>query len=165
MSKRDIRDRLIRLVVAALVREDLSPAEQRAIVSSLGDSSFLLDLQSTIDAVFIAINENSTPSRPSAPRSKNIEGDLQDVGREVAMLDEAMYYVRRKRLSKAGLRNILEKVDAQLAHNVSENTTIAVMLESFFIHSSENRRVKLLSLLGSENGGDEYLRGIAERND
>lgn len=164
MSKRDIRDRLIRLIVAALVREDLSRAEQRAIVSSLGDSNFLLDLHSTIDAVFFAINENSTPSRPSAPRSKDIEGDLQDVGREEELLDEAMHYVRRRRLSKAGLRNILEKVDAQLARNVSDNSTIAVMLESFFLHSSPNRRIKLLSLLGSENNEDEYLRGIAERD-
>lgn len=172
MSKRDIRERLIRFFVSALVREDLSLNEQRAIISSLGDLQFMSELQQTVGAVFSVIADEAMMLRQNTPNSMDSSreqpnlgrADGSDLRRAGAMLDQAEAIIRQKRMSKAALRDVFEQVDAQLAGHIPMNVSLTSMLHTFFIHSTENRRIKLLTLLASGKDGDEYLRGISERS-
>lgn len=167
MSKRDIRDRLIRIITSTLVREDFSANEQRAILSLLGAPDFYQNLRETVSAVFMAIEDNSGRSRQSnAARAKKLEAASEDTSAaSEQLLGEILSLVRRKRLSKAGLLSILNKVSAELASHMTEDASITLIVESFFLHSSDEQRRKLSEILRGDKAGDEYLQGIAERNE
>lgn len=75
-----------------------------------------------------------------------------------------MQIAKRKRLSKAALLNILNKVDSNVANNLSTESSITRIVETFFLHSSQEQRYELFNLLAGEKRDDEYLKGISERH-
>lgn len=165
MNKRDVRDRMIRLVISSLVREELTLNEQRAVLSLLRDTDFYLDLHDTVGSVFSALEEKARRPRLDTTRNKKLEAEREDTTfASERSLEEIQRLVRRKRLSKVGLLNTLKKINFELAGNMSEDASLSLIIESFFIHSSEDERSKLLELLRGEKHTDEYLQGIAERN-
>ncbi|WP_157126820.1 hypothetical protein [Burkholderia metallica] len=164
MSKKDVRDRLIRIFISSLLKEEFSQNERRMVVNILRSPDFGFDFSEIVDTVYSAIEGRGAWSRVmlSAEKSESERENRSNAPEE--LLDEIMQIVKRKRLSKAALLNILNKVDGSVANNLSAESSVTRIVEAFFLHSSREQRHELFNLLAGEKRDDEYLKGISERH-
>ncbi|WP_321809180.1 MULTISPECIES: hypothetical protein [unclassified Burkholderia] len=164
MSKKDVRDRLIRIFISSLLKEEFSQNERRAVVNILRSPDFGFDFSEIVGTVYSAIEGHGAWSQVilSAEKSESERENRSNSPEE--LLDEIMQIAKRKRLSKAALLNILNKVDSNVANNLSTESSITRIVETFFLHSSQEQRYELFNLLAGEKRDDEYLKGISERH-
>jgi hypothetical protein len=164
MSKKDVRDRLIRIFTSSLLKEEFSQNERRVVVNILRSPDFGFDFSEIVDTVYSAIEGHGAWSQVifSAEKSELERENRSNAPEE--LLDEIIQIIKRKRLSKAALLNILNKVDSNVANNLSAESSVSRIVETFFLHSSKEQRQELFNLLAGEKRDDEYLKGISERH-
>ncbi|WP_155291454.1 hypothetical protein [Burkholderia multivorans] len=164
MSKKDVRDRLVRILVSSLLKEEFSQNERRMVVNILRSPDFGFDFSEIVDTVYSAIEGRGAWSQVILSAEKSESERENRINAPEELLDEIMQIVKRKRLSKAALLNILNKVDGNVANNLSAESSMTGIVEAFFLHSSQEQRCELFNLLAGEKRDDEYLKGISERH-
>lgn len=152
-------DRLVRLVLAALVGSGLKDSELKAVAESFSnDKRFSLKLASLLLAV----------SSQLEPEQKEMEigvADAADSGRSEGGLVGLIYdAVQRKRYSKSKLMSAFREAAPSIRwEGLKSDSSVQTMVYEFVRVASTDQTRKLLEILGMETSVDPYFGGISSR--
>ena len=155
---RNMRQRMVRALVSAIVGSDLSPTELRAMAANLRhDEAFMDDLSFMLSNAVSMIE--GLPSKAIDP---NLRRDLR--GQVKDPVERAMDVVNRRRWSKREIADLFVEAEPKYERSHLDHAkTMRELVRDFMQTSSPEGSIRFLTRLGIQPSQDPYLEGIGQK--
>lgn len=145
-----ISQRALRSILAGLINSGLTTHELRRFAQDLDDPFAIKDLQSMIYRIAETLRQSDSDRR--SPRSEGAE-------------DLLLEFIRRKRMSKANVKDRMMSLVPGLPINDEQDSRTTRQLVQLFLQTGTNRANQFIKSFGDEVRDDPYLKGIIARDE
>lgn len=135
---------LMRNVLGMILQSNLRTKELEELVQALRSGQFSDELAFLLDRQLDHFREYGPNS--SADNYTSIAEEI----------------MKRNRISKDSLINIIASIDSTYAKSLSRSKTIRDIIEDFLTISNQTKADKLISTLDAAGTSDAYLKGISD---
>lgn len=150
------KERIFRLTLSALLSSSMTSKELRKLVELLEqDFEFQHELYSSLAGI---------PAFGADHRRFESEDLVPEPGGSDGLLDLVMEILKRRRVPKRDLLDLLGALNPSLSFDTPSELTVREMVSEFLSISSTRARKSLLRELGLNVEDDLYLGGISNRN-
>ncbi|MCI3134005.1 hypothetical protein [Phenylobacterium aquaticum] len=143
------RQRIFRSLLATILDSDLSPADIRDLSKELQSGPLSWELGHALEMLAGQLSVGDTHSLESSDPTDDLQVALQ--------------LVKRRRIAKSKLGQIVKSLDHGMPLRRIEEVTIEEFLREFLSSATAAERSQLLSILDTPTKDDPYLAGIMKR--
>jgi hypothetical protein len=144
------QQRIMRVVLSALLKSDLTIEELQELSGDLNGGSFTNDLHSLLNNIIYHFKIRSHESPFGTDRD--------------AQLKRAYAAVQRRRLSKPYVLDLMERASGEdFKMSSARKLSVQEILKEFFAIASTDQADNFMMLIDSPIASDPFLKGIANR--
>lgn len=159
MSQLPIQSRLLQCFIKALAEAEIAPREMRSAAKMLRSGILFERAAKILD--IMALSDSKTES--SSPNSDGRTSQPSNRNAMNAEVDLAMQLLKRRKIIKDDLVDILRQVDSRAVLDVVDTISIRDLLRHFRGAVSDNDWKLLIDILSGDAEFDPFLRGILDR--
>lgn len=148
---------LMRPLLGAILSSGLTDPELRELARELRSGNLAFDLADLLDTFFVR-----TPRHE--PLGSSPKTVLSEFRREETAIRRAEAAIKRRRLSKAALHDLLESyAPPSVRQRLHESTSVTELLNTFFDSAPVDATQRFLAALETGKIDDPFLKGIRDR--